>query len=898
MAQNDPWAAFRTTPATSAPIQPRSGPSNSDPVLAPPDPYKQNAEARANRDQQLQEQAAQRAAAADARAAAAEARAQNKDQFGTESQSKDANFYGRMLQAEQNWSAINGDKIAPRGVVQQYIHDKAPNVENSFLSDNRQSADVAARNFIAATLRLESGAAIGQQEYDNQYRIFFPMPGDSEQTIQQKAVARQQAIKAMRLSAGPLADKAAQTVTPFNPNGSGDTLDEQRKKSIGLFGAEYYDQNGNPLGPQGGMAYDRNGNEIGLVGSVSDTSPESKAVQDAAAREGSGLTTLAQAGITAGLSDEAAGVGGAIAAYLTGQDPQSAYYVNRDAIRLAQRRAMANNPVLGPAVQFLGGMAGMGGNLVGAGAPTFKQIVGGSAAAGGLAGFGNGQGATDSVNQALLGAGGNALLGAGLYAAAPVVARGVNALVSRAPQADMAVVQAGERQGIPVRQPDARPNLRGQYAQAESGQTSGPLIRSARQADQAAIEARAAEVGGPGNAGQPYQLGKQVQAAGQRYIDKSKGVKDRFYARAESLAGGQRINPQNAIAEIDRNIAELQAQGGNANKATIDYLQGLKEDMSKPGGFSITEFQGLRTANRNKIKGDNALTASDADRRLGLIADEFTKDATAQLPPAASSALAKADKFYAKRQAFIKDTLQQFMGTKGKPLPAETAAARLVSMTRAKGDYDKFSAMWGKLTPDEKADVSATVAASLGRDGNGSFTLAKFINSLDPRQGISPDTVRMIFGDDGAKALADLRVLATAKKDAMDRLSPSGQAIGGRFAGLKTLLMTALGFSQGGPVGAVAGGMAQQFITKLGEQRAARMLLNPDFTKALRNAPNTTNPRVIDRYFARLGSIGSIAANDNAAFTNAIRSVIENSPGRAAAQGDQNTGQEPPQQRR
>lgn len=214
----DPWAKFRVG-AAPAPV---AGPSGNDPVIAPADPYKQAAEIRANRDQQLQEQANARAAAAADRAAAAserQAAAQDRqvqlDAQGKEFQAKSASFYGRMLQSQQEYGTVGGDNLDPRGVIRQTIHDNFPNVENQFLNEpTRQRADQAARNFIAAQLRLESGAAISQQEYDNQYRIFFPMPGDTPEVIAQKARARQQATEAMKLQAGPLADATAQTLTP------------------------------------------------------------------------------------------------------------------------------------------------------------------------------------------------------------------------------------------------------------------------------------------------------------------------------------------------------------------------------------------------------------------------------------------------------------------------------------------------------------------------------------------------------------------------------------------------------------------------------------------------------------------------------------------------------------
>jgi len=192
----------------------------------------------------------------------------------TEYQAKSSGFYGRMMQAEQNYGGVGGDKLAPRGMVRQSIHENFPNAENSFLNDStRQGADQAARNFIAAQLRLESGAAISPQEYENQYRIFFPMPGDTADTIAQKAAARKQAVEAMKLSAGPLADDAAGTLQP-NVGANGVDKKDVMAATVAAFGHEYYDKDGNPLGPDGEQAYDKDGNYLGLVGKVTDDSPE------------------------------------------------------------------------------------------------------------------------------------------------------------------------------------------------------------------------------------------------------------------------------------------------------------------------------------------------------------------------------------------------------------------------------------------------------------------------------------------------------------------------------------------------------------------------------------------------------------------------------------------------
>jgi hypothetical protein len=60
-------------------------------------------------------------------------------------------------------------------------------VVNEFTSPSRQQAEAAQRDFIASTLRYESGANIPQNEFDLQKSIYFPAPGDSPQVIGMKA---------------------------------------------------------------------------------------------------------------------------------------------------------------------------------------------------------------------------------------------------------------------------------------------------------------------------------------------------------------------------------------------------------------------------------------------------------------------------------------------------------------------------------------------------------------------------------------------------------------------------------------------------------------------------------------------------------------------------------------
>ena len=78
-----------------------------------------------------------------------------------------------------------------------------------------QSADTqryqqAANDWIRAKLRKESGAAIGKDEMESEYKTYFPQVGDSPEVIAQKADARRVATEAMKISAG-------KSYRPFEP---------------------------------------------------------------------------------------------------------------------------------------------------------------------------------------------------------------------------------------------------------------------------------------------------------------------------------------------------------------------------------------------------------------------------------------------------------------------------------------------------------------------------------------------------------------------------------------------------------------------------------------------------------------------------------------------------------
>lgn len=118
-----------------------------------------------------------------------------------EQQNKDSLYSQRMINAELVLSnpSVEGAALSrvQRGAA------NVPFVGNSLVSSDYQRYDQAQRDFINATLRRESGAAISQSEFDNANKQYFPQPGDKPEVIQQKALNRRAAIEGFAAGGGP-----------------------------------------------------------------------------------------------------------------------------------------------------------------------------------------------------------------------------------------------------------------------------------------------------------------------------------------------------------------------------------------------------------------------------------------------------------------------------------------------------------------------------------------------------------------------------------------------------------------------------------------------------------------------------------------------------------------------
>lgn len=395
---------------------------------------------------------------------------------------------------------------------------------------------------------------------------------------------------------------------PSTPPGGGSRSPEgwTAQQAAQFWGTDVYDEAGHPLGRDGGVAYARDGSYLGVYGSVTDddgASPlptdliaEGRAVMDGTAyrpndrtnqsvkrtddlvkMEGDqsglgGIGTLAKSGITLGLSDEAAGVGGAAAALFTGGDPTQAYYENRNAARETIDAAREAHPTAGAAAEFLGSMAGAGVGNLAAAVPTVGQAARAGATLGGVQGFGAGNGLDDTLSQTAISAGAGGALGAGLQKAAPYIADTVEKVASSPPisklrqlidrqrsgaGAPRTIVSDADELGVTMLPADVG-GVGSRMLSGALGRTLGgiPLAEGAERSVASAAAARSRIASEVGDVTDPAGAGQAVRRGFSKFTKDSKARADELYSKVSIPAESkvELANTKVALAEITRGM--------------------------------------------------------------------------------------------------------------------------------------------------------------------------------------------------------------------------------------------------------------------------------------------------------------------------------------------------------
>lgn len=113
----------------------------------------------------------------------------------TEGQSKDVGFYGRAVAANDGFTE---DRVKALTSDKQALARAVPFAGRKLQSDASRQATQVAKNFIAAVLRKDTGAAVTDTEFSFYEDIFIPQWGDDDGTLALKAQARQAFLTGLR----------------------------------------------------------------------------------------------------------------------------------------------------------------------------------------------------------------------------------------------------------------------------------------------------------------------------------------------------------------------------------------------------------------------------------------------------------------------------------------------------------------------------------------------------------------------------------------------------------------------------------------------------------------------------------------------------------------------------
>ena len=135
----------------------------------------------------------------------------------TESQANSALFAARAEEADNLLKSTKYDPISVNALLGSQGIPVFGAAANAVSNPETQQVAQAMRNFVTAVLRKESGASISKSEFDTAYQQYFPQPGDDPQTIAQKAITRETAIKGLKNGAGSAnftAPKSSKNIPP------------------------------------------------------------------------------------------------------------------------------------------------------------------------------------------------------------------------------------------------------------------------------------------------------------------------------------------------------------------------------------------------------------------------------------------------------------------------------------------------------------------------------------------------------------------------------------------------------------------------------------------------------------------------------------------------------------
>jgi len=144
----------------------------------------------------------------------------------TEQQGKDLQYHDRANAANGELatngmaltSAAIGERGSSRALTDAFVRGVpllgGTSLANSLVSNERQLAEQAGREFVNSILRKDSGAALTPDEISTYGVTYLPQVGDGEAVLKQKEQARSRAVEGIKKGLGPAQILATATIKP------------------------------------------------------------------------------------------------------------------------------------------------------------------------------------------------------------------------------------------------------------------------------------------------------------------------------------------------------------------------------------------------------------------------------------------------------------------------------------------------------------------------------------------------------------------------------------------------------------------------------------------------------------------------------------------------------------
>jgi hypothetical protein len=471
--------------------------------------------------------------------------------------------------------------------------------------------------------------------------------------------------------------------------------------------------------------------------------------------------------------------------------------------------------------------------------------------------------------------------------------------------------QAMLDEGIPGGRPIADATKRGKMAVLEATTGGHAPVRESLDRTRMAIADKVAGVS-TGEAQMPGAIGETIQGAGKRTLKAAKEAASGVYKQAETVAGDTPIHPVNALNRLDSYIAKL-SRNPETNAGVVSYLRDVRRDLTvlenhpvdtgivdqnghailRPGAppepKTLADLRDIATGANDKINFQN-LQKTRAEGIMVDVGQELNKDITTGLQTANPQALAlynKADGMWSEMSNLRRQVVQKLLGPANNPLSGEQTMSRIRNMMGNKGDLKRFQRVVNMMTPEEKADLGATLFGSVGqRSPEEPFSPAVFLSQT---KDIQPEALKTVFGDQAAKSILNLRVASRGFADAQSSLNNSRSGFIQNMKGfvsniinLKSTTGAAIGYAAGGVPGAIAGAVAGE-ATKYGTARiSAKMLMNPDVSSWLRKLATAKTEKEARGLIVRLNRM-AVANVELQSFRNVVVNAANDNFGRVGS---------------